>query len=436
MKKLISFGLLIFSLMGSLVGAQTTDIQSPDDSGDVEVRGVFGFDNTDPNSPEPTDPDQWINVTLPTAVLYWSDPLSNHQSIISNTDAQNSPSYPIVNHSGRPVSVSVADYVGDTGSLERLTIHSAASNEEVNVVDNSSLTHDTGLLMNLDAPNTSMVFNGYQDFFGYSGTVRSGWHLPERHEATLTLKFGALDADGGGNGTTPPITPDPNAPSVDPDNPGEIHFIDKDWSVIKGPDEMGDGNYLIGLQQVLSREKFLNGDNYYPRNEDNCDGYQESFAKTVIDSWYNKNIAGTPYEQFVQPVNLANPTLGDVKNIAGWSSNSTGGDMYTWYRTMEEQFRTKVDINGTKEAFLLGAADITSSMLNGYTFYLTQEAKNYGEILAKVNNLSTSNYLYCRSPGYSKNSIACFDFGYRDYIIPSVSTAYYLTPSLVVHIPD
>lgn len=99
-KTLLTAGALVLSLaLGSAAFAeQTIDGREGDTSGDVEVNGIIGsFDNTTPG-PEPVDPNEWINVTIPTKVLFYTTEASNHETIVS-------PTYNVTNNSAKGVIV-------------------------------------------------------------------------------------------------------------------------------------------------------------------------------------------------------------------------------------------------------------------------------------------------------------------------------------------
>ena len=99
-KSLLTAGALVLRLvLGSVAFAdQTIDGRDGDTSGDVEVNGIIGsFDNTTPG-PDPENPDEWINVTIPTKVLFYTTEASNHQTI-------ESPTYNVTNNSAKGVIV-------------------------------------------------------------------------------------------------------------------------------------------------------------------------------------------------------------------------------------------------------------------------------------------------------------------------------------------
>lgn len=207
MKKLIMFGLSLATVatLGTTIahasitdhgdGTQTIDNSSgpTETEADVAITGYLGLNNTDPNSPETTDPDEWINVTLPTKAIFQSDAANKHDTLIS-------PKHTIKNNSGRPVRVEVEDYTGDIGSIASLDVNSG-SNKISLISSNTLVSAPTGTLMTLDSPSPAAgsVFSGPTADFTFTGTTDATWsalHKPENLNSTLTLNFVPLKADG------------------------------------------------------------------------------------------------------------------------------------------------------------------------------------------------------------------------------------------------
>lgn len=123
MKKIIS-GITLSSLLaGGLLWStavfanQTVDGSAENkNSADVTVNGYLGQDNTDPGGEIPDGSDEWINITLPTATIFYS---------LKNKTEIESPEYKITNNSGRPVNVSVNQFTqtsGTNGDVESLNL--------------------------------------------------------------------------------------------------------------------------------------------------------------------------------------------------------------------------------------------------------------------------------------------------------------------------
>lgn len=100
-----------------------------------------------------------------------------------------------------------------------------------------------------------------------------------------------------------------------------VDFMNEKWDVIKGPDQLGAGNYLIALQHQIGSDRYNSdgGAHYFVENKDTVEGYNHSgnYVKKKIDDWYTRYLLDTPYEKYVQPVVLSNPTLGDMKRWGG-----------------------------------------------------------------------------------------------------------------------
>lgn len=123
MKKIIS-GITLSSLLagGLLLPTAAHANQNIDgsatnsNSADVSVNGYLGQDNTDPGGEIPGGSDEWINVTLPTATIFYT---------LKNKTEIESPNYKITNLSGRPVNVSVNQFTqtsGTNGDVETLSL--------------------------------------------------------------------------------------------------------------------------------------------------------------------------------------------------------------------------------------------------------------------------------------------------------------------------
>lgn len=103
-KKLVGtalVGLMTVGFAAQVSAAQTIDGREGDTEGKINVTGNLGeIDNTDPGEVIPDGDDKWINVTLPTAVVFGTTDKTNITSV----------DYVMTNNSGRPVDVSVKEY--------------------------------------------------------------------------------------------------------------------------------------------------------------------------------------------------------------------------------------------------------------------------------------------------------------------------------------
>lgn len=116
MKKTIKVGTTVL-LSSVILGLNAPGLVSADqtinngsgenmtDEAKITTKGVLGeADNTDPGEVIPEGSDKWINVTLPTEVVFSSDENDEHKSITSPDN------YKITNNSGRPVRVSLFSF--------------------------------------------------------------------------------------------------------------------------------------------------------------------------------------------------------------------------------------------------------------------------------------------------------------------------------------
>lgn len=209
---------------------------------------------------------------------------------------------------------------------------------------------------------------------------------------------------------------------------GTIDFMNEKWDIIKGPDQLGAGNYLIALEDQIGHSAF-NPTQYYNKNDDSWDGYQDSLAKPMVDKWYNDNLKDTSYENYVQPVVLSNPTLGEMKKL-GWSSNVSGGGLPPLLAIDQpDAYPTKIDSNnGSKQAFLMSGSDVSNG--KGSVGDLTPSALRHKDIL----NSKGFGYSWLRSPADGATSAAYLDHSWSNvagnYVYANIS----IVPSLIVHI--
>ena len=210
---------------------------------------------------------------------------------------------------------------------------------------------------------------------------------------------------------------------------GNITFMNQAWDIIKGPNKMGDGNYLVASQQSLGDKDFASRDYYYSSDIATTDGYQDSDAKSVVDQWYNDNIKGTVYENYIQPVMLLNPTLGDMINL-GWVNNSDGHSA-TGLLTINQPdaYPTKIDYTkGNRQAFLMSGSDVSDG--KGEFGNLTPAALSHEKVLISKN----LNNFWLRTPGEYFNLAGRVRSDKQTLWDNLVSDNNEIVPSLVIHI--
>ena len=210
---------------------------------------------------------------------------------------------------------------------------------------------------------------------------------------------------------------------------GTVNFANQKWDVIKGPDQMGTDNYLIAMQTSIETSIFSNS-YYFVNNDLTLDGYRASVVKLVIDNWYNKNIFGTDFERYVQPVIINNPILEDMMKpeFGGWISNLEGGSIPGFLATNQPEAFPTVVGGSKKQAFLMSGSDVS----NGQGSYgdLTKNALVHNE------NLYANGVLYSwlRSPGFYYFTAACLRYNATYIGSYYVNIDIGVVPSLIVRI--
>ena len=110
MNKLLGLSLVATTLIAASLIADKTfaDQTVQGTSATVAVNGTLGADNTNPDSKIPEGDDNWINVTVPTSTIFYNTPTNS---------TVKSPTYKIVNNSGRPVDVSATAFTADSTNV-------------------------------------------------------------------------------------------------------------------------------------------------------------------------------------------------------------------------------------------------------------------------------------------------------------------------------
>lgn len=200
-------GLLVLGYNGQVFAAegqlQTIDGTKGQDSAEIITRGNLGeIDNTDPDTPLPDGDNRWINVTLPTEVIFES---KDSETITSPKN------YEIINNSGRPVKVDVDKYVitGGNGvpALTSLNIKRYGGfegNPVVNLVSAKAETKEYKIgkelvrLANKEGKFADKVDAAKSTNFEFTGTMNKE-ELSEKQnyvESKLSFKFTSLRMDG------------------------------------------------------------------------------------------------------------------------------------------------------------------------------------------------------------------------------------------------
>ena len=130
----------------AFASTQNIDGREGETSGDIQVNGIIGrFDNTKPG-PSPVDPDEWINVTIPTTAIFYTTADSTHTEI-------ESPVYEVINHSAKGVTATVSEVV----EVEAIDEISELSVNQVNLISDGVVTLTATDLFELEGNKSEEV---------------------------------------------------------------------------------------------------------------------------------------------------------------------------------------------------------------------------------------------------------------------------------------
>lgn len=207
MLSLLCMGMLATSVGSTLVSAQvinnpngsiTIDNSngSSDTTASVKVSGQVGFDNTNPTNPtNPTDPNVWINIDVPTEMVFASTEASDFKDIEGEAGE-------LVNHSGRPVQVSVKAFTDASGNnpADMTGIASLALTGGVTTPSFDLMKFNSGILTVLDSPDpagqNAPIANVFKVTLKLSGKVDASLDKSHQSNNKIELEFAALDKDG------------------------------------------------------------------------------------------------------------------------------------------------------------------------------------------------------------------------------------------------
>jgi len=177
---------------------------SGETSGESEVHGWIGtFDNEedpDPEAPEPPD-DAWINVSVPTRILFGS--------LATDNGTVYSPNYHVYNHSARGVEVTPTAFAENASSSDDATYLSGMEltmdfstpvfTETIRATDDTFLFGGTNAF-ELDPADTATDTPAQGDF-KINGQLPAGFTYPTiaqgpyEPEYTLTFAFSSVAPD-------------------------------------------------------------------------------------------------------------------------------------------------------------------------------------------------------------------------------------------------
>lgn len=159
-------------------------------TGNIEVNGKLGVNNTDPTAPiEPGD-NAWVNVTIPTKTYFYN---------ANGTTKINSPEYKIINNSGKGVGVlyqSFTETTSPTLNVDYTTLSlvgtgiGATVTETVLSGDTTATTGATiaNLAAAADASNSSNIMN-----FKFTGNLVANSDTLQEPTYNLVLTFKAAN---------------------------------------------------------------------------------------------------------------------------------------------------------------------------------------------------------------------------------------------------
>lgn len=444
------------------------------------------------NSNYPPIGRDWIQVKLPLSAGYYSTADSQHKNISSNIyKIDNLSDYPVkielsgfVGNDGisNPIITGIRDLsmVLDSTSISLVT---KGTVENFNDTDKSSNLY---ILGSGSASPASGNFKGPSSgIFSFIGTTEPNIDVTKKILLDNQLNFTLTGLDGDGNIPSDKTTlkvhdieiklgnawnpednydqgrnelgndlsfdnvvvsgdvPDINAPGVYTVSysyrevtetakvtvSNEISFMNQTWDIIKGPNAMGEDNYLIAMQTSIVKSKFSNLTSYYI-SDTALDGYNDSLVKPIVEKWYSDNIAGTLYENNVLPIILPNPRFDNMK-ILGWTSHNSGvGNAFAYLQINQpDSYPTMInDVYGTKKAFLMSGSDVSNG--NGPYGQLSYAAAAH---LDKISSLGVG-ISWLRTPGYNYDQASLLYGGYYQLGGQKLDNNFHIVPSLVVHL--
>jgi hypothetical protein len=196
-KKLVGTALVGLMTVGFAAqvsaATQVIDGNEGQNSAEVPVKGNLGaIDNTDPGAEHPEGDDKWINVTLPTATIFYAETTPGDAP-----EKLSSPNYEIQNNSGRPVKVSITNYDLKEGfankALTELNIYNKTTKIATPLATEgaSVVTEETefAILADTTKEGNDVDFG----FTGFSDPTKLEDKKEGNIDSTLHFNFKALD---------------------------------------------------------------------------------------------------------------------------------------------------------------------------------------------------------------------------------------------------
>lgn len=195
MKKRLASLFIAGSFVGGLVpiAVHAQDVIG-DGSAEIKVNGSIGLDNTDPTETIDEESEDWINVTLDTATIFYN---------ISGRTNIESPTYTIKNNSGRPVDVTITKFektnsesISEISSLKFVSPEASdtALISSGSVTDFETTPARLFTLANNEGKLTSAgeSTSASETTFGYQGVLSSSTAAKSAPTFDLTLQLDAV----------------------------------------------------------------------------------------------------------------------------------------------------------------------------------------------------------------------------------------------------
>lgn len=170
------------------------------DTATITVNGSLGQDNTDEDAVNIAEgSEDWINVTIDTANIFYTTKESQHKMITS-------PNYSIANNSGRAVKVKVVDFSVNSGNLDNVDTLKISGKDYSSIeksIDLKAFTSSEFLTLANNQGKLNIDIDPAGSYakttsYSYSGTTKNDYYeaKAEKTAHTLTLTFEALGRDG------------------------------------------------------------------------------------------------------------------------------------------------------------------------------------------------------------------------------------------------
>ncbi|MDA9460948.1 hypothetical protein [Enterococcus mundtii] len=186
--RLVGTAAMIGALLGGASSVAATTFNG-EPNGNIPVTGRVGLDNTvDPGVNPPTNPDEMINVTVPTSAVFFTTGASGH------TEVQ-SPVYSVTNNSAWDVNINITSLANPTNlsSLSVLELDVEDQSDNVRIVTSGSALSAPASFMSL-TKNVAEGGTAPTKEFGFVGTAIPNSNIADVITPTfdMVLQFQAV----------------------------------------------------------------------------------------------------------------------------------------------------------------------------------------------------------------------------------------------------